>query len=786
MTSASKHIALAFQDSVGPQSTDVDLYTSERTKARGRRAKHKDNAHPAPSLYEGAPRDETRPAQSNDTHERSSGGETTSRAIANLPTRKTRSRRQATDVQPQQKQPSPSTVQESSVGELEDKLRRTVLDQVDVPQAGPSDEQPPVAYRIRQRPVPPPPPALPSPHNFNQRPKPVTHGAFDAKAGHVSREFTAAARRSERRQTTTPTQKRAQLLQEVIQSFKGKQKSFDLQVLALYEHQRASPKVLRARARLISDLEDILNRYRFKWGHPHSSFTDPLVVESFGSARFGLSTSTSDLDLCLFDPYRPDGFDQKYFSTNDEYTTRLPEIYDMRTLARILNQAGFDKVVAISHAAVPIVKFECEIAGIRIQADLNTNERLGVYNSRLLAAYCDLHELIRPFCVFVKFWAAQRGLNDPSGQDGPISFSSYTLLLLVIAYLQKTGVVPNLQDPRLIELKGLERKLFWSRPKPYIKHGVVLSVTRSIGWDVTFVERLSTYELEQATNLTLKTLAAGFFKFYAEFDWTKFAVSVKNGQSLERERPYEDEISRLRKDRRREVEEFARASAETGRDPDEDDDEEEDEDDDDAGDKVVYEPPKQKESGLDDDTHRNGQDLADVLEAKARYDDSSRSSSPIAYGEFEEPERWESRLIVTQDPFDLTRNTCGNVEPDVAEKFVRELDRAASLLDDGADLEQLCRAVDPDLGEETLTAHRTKWRQAQAEAYTEACEEIGVDQAEMVRRSMGLSLTARSDGSNGKKQRKRRSKKRSKAKQKPEGGVEAAAVEATESGPRSE
>jgi hypothetical protein len=119
-----------------------------------------------------------------------------------------------------------------------------------------------------------------------------------------------------------------------------------------------------------------------------------------------------------------------------------------------------------------------------IQADINTNERLGqfpaclapplltllpptagVLNSRLINAYCNLHPLVRPLCVFLKFWAKQRGLNDPSGHQGPVTFSSYTLILLVIAYLQTIDVLPNLQDPKLIAEANVPRTRFYSTPK---------------------------------------------------------------------------------------------------------------------------------------------------------------------------------------------------------------------------------------------------------------------------------------------------------------------------------
>lgn len=117
-----------------------------------------------------------------------------------------------------------------------------------------------------------------------------------------------------------------------------------------------------------------MNETSFWWGHSH---TEPLVIEAFGSVRFGLATSTSDLDLCLFDPYRPDGFSESYFRTGKGREVELPEIYDMRKLARRLKQEGFGKVTPVPFAGVPIVKFEARVDGHLIQADINTNERLG-------------------------------------------------------------------------------------------------------------------------------------------------------------------------------------------------------------------------------------------------------------------------------------------------------------------------------------------------------------------------------------------------------------------------
>lgn len=54
-----------------------------------------------------------------------------------------------------------------------------------------------------------------------------------------------------------------------------------------------------------------------------------------------------------------------------------------------------------------------------------------------MGAYCDLSpDLVRPMIMVIKRWAKSHGLNDPSGQNGPVTFSSYALTLMVIGFLQ--------------------------------------------------------------------------------------------------------------------------------------------------------------------------------------------------------------------------------------------------------------------------------------------------------------------------------------------------------------
>lgn len=68
-----------------------------------------------------------------------------------------------------------------------------------------------------------------------------------------------------------------------------------------------------------------------------------------------------------------------------------------------------------------------------------------------------------------------------------------------------------------------------------------------------------------------------------------------------------------------------------------------------------------------------GDDLSEGADARLdEMDHLSRGSSPIAFTEFNEPTRWSQRLMIVQDPFDLTRNTANNVDPDIVE-FLRSV-----------------------------------------------------------------------------------------------------------------
>ena len=71
----------------------------------------------------------------------------------------------------------------------------------------------------------------------------------------------------------------------------------------------------------------------------------------------------------------------------------------------------------------------------RICCDINVNDQLGAFNTLLISRYCKLSPLLRPMMLAIKKWAKSIGLNSPSGY-GPVTFSSYSLTLMTIGFLQ--------------------------------------------------------------------------------------------------------------------------------------------------------------------------------------------------------------------------------------------------------------------------------------------------------------------------------------------------------------
>ncbi|KAL7409714.1 hypothetical protein BDY24DRAFT_418600 [Mrakia frigida] len=275
--------------------------------------------------------------------------------------------------------------------------------------------------------------------------------------------------------------------------------------------------------------------------HLVSGLGPQYTVVPFGSVAVGADGETSDLDLAIRDGDHPAGFD------DPKLFVQRQAPYDMHKLAVKLARS-MKEVQAIPWAKVPVVKFVDPISGIDV--DINCNNLGGVNNSTWLLSYFQISpHTLRPLIHAVKKWASTRNINDPSGQQGGTSFSSYTIQLLCLAYLQAPihqlpsstpstnlhSLLPNLQSPSLLTRLKTPTTHLHLRDKP----------PRIIKINTTYapLSSLPPSEIDLWTdrnqNVDVGELVKGFFKFYAgetgeewrgnRFSWKEGAVSPLEG-----------------------------------------------------------------------------------------------------------------------------------------------------------------------------------------------------------------------------------------------------------------
>jgi len=149
----------------------------------------------------------------------------------------------------------------------------------------------------------------------------------------------------------------------------------------LYDRLLPSDESEQRRAQLIKKLEKMMHD---EWpGHD-------IRVNVFGSSGNLLSSSDSDVDICI--------------------TTPLKKLESMHGLAALLDRHGMQKVVCRASAKVPIVK--CWDPELLLACDLNINNPLALENTRMIKTYVQLDDRIRPLAKIIKYWTKRRILND--------------------------------------------------------------------------------------------------------------------------------------------------------------------------------------------------------------------------------------------------------------------------------------------------------------------------------------------------------------------------------------
>lgn len=385
-------------------------------------------------------------------------------------------------------------------------------------------------------------------------------------------------------------------------------------------------------ARHVSNRQGLIQRVNHAI---QATFGRKYRVEVFGSSRYQVDNPSSDVDLVIVDPDRTTGFEPG--------SGGLPRVYNVRLVADALRRSGFQKVFAIPSATVPIVKFHDPSTGL--DCDVNVNDQLGVINSELLKAYCDVSPILRPMIKAIKRWAKPLGLNNPSGQGGGgMTFNSYTLTVMTVAFLQNLGLLPNLQNGLSPLPDRPNAGVFWVR----------LRNDKRVPCDIRFHQ---VGGLSFPTEYTAEELFFKWLNFWGnEFMFAQSMVDIKLGGI--RPRPPLSPAALLRKQQREKgkAPKASEASEEAG-----------------TADSVSEMGNLQvnEENMVVVDAHDGTIDS----EAGDAGTESLRATTPEDVSIFSD----DSPICVV-DPFIRTKNVAGNIQHKNLKRFISECRRALGIL----------------------------------------------------------------------------------------------------------
>jgi DNA polymerase sigma len=203
-------------------------------------------------------------------------------------------------------------------------------------------------------------------------------------------------------------------------------------------------------------------------------------IHPFGSSVNGFGTAGCDIDATLI-------YDTK---VELDLAIQIADTvkYYLRTITDKIKSAW-----VVRWANKPIIKI---VSTDDIQCDICSNNLVAIENTKLLGAYCDLDPRVQQLGHVVKIWAKENDLVDAANG----SLNSYIFVLMAIWFLQQEKIIPNLQQ--------------------------VENVNRTIvdGYDCTFAPR-SDWRTDNTTDL--KTLTTRFFKFFYEFNFKRYSISVR-------------------------------------------------------------------------------------------------------------------------------------------------------------------------------------------------------------------------------------------------------------------
>jgi DNA polymerase sigma len=228
-------------------------------------------------------------------------------------------------------------------------------------------------------------------------------------------------------------------------------------------------------------------------------------LRPYGSSCNGFATISSDIDLTLDVDVIKHSFKSGTAKIRTEELYGPEETMDLAyklvfdKLVVVLNQLGYVNIEERFEARIPIIK--CINQDIGMEMDISLANLVAVENSLLLSTYSEIDIRAKHLGIALKTWAKSRRIGNPATH----TLSSYSHLILLIAFLQTERLLPNLQAAYDNEYR--------------IMRG---------DFDCSFEHDADLFRGQTAENRkSTGRLLFDFFKFYSVFDWRTNCVSIR-------------------------------------------------------------------------------------------------------------------------------------------------------------------------------------------------------------------------------------------------------------------
>ena len=280
------------------------------------------------------------------------------------------------------------------------------------------------------------------------------------------------------------------------------------------------------------------------------------IVAIFGSTVTGLAANGSDMDVSiLFDDYleinkhkqqkkliksvtlksetssgnnssegasievdEEEGGEEEYL-TETQFEEKYKNLLSLeleeqiKIVTKLIQRYSVDMqdIRKISSSRCPIIRFFHE--KFKVNCDIALNNFLAVENTNLIKLLLELEPMLKSLVYVIRYWSKQKGLN------GSTKFNSYTLIWMIVFYLQKLNYLPSIEF--LVKLRD-------PSTQPLLVHGWNCSFEK----DVEKIRNSFKSSKTEESN-SFNTLLKGFFDFYSNFNFSANLVLSPRSGALE-------------------------------------------------------------------------------------------------------------------------------------------------------------------------------------------------------------------------------------------------------------